>query len=143
MLSADLAREGATGNVISAASWGDVAAWIGVAPARLEATVAEYNAACDAQYDPVFNKDRRYLIPLREPPFHGVKFFQDLHNATGTLRVNETMQVLDRCRAPIPGLYAGGDLCGGWLGWDYPIELGGIDLAFAFACGRHVGRCAV
>jgi hypothetical protein len=32
-----------------------------------------------------------------------------------------------------------GDVCGGWLGADYPIELGGIDLAFAFATGRHVG----
>ncbi len=39
------------------ASWDEIADWVGVEPAVLEATVDEYNAACDRGHDPLFGKE--------------------------------------------------------------------------------------
>jgi fumarate reductase flavoprotein subunit len=120
----------------------EIAEWMGVAPAALEATVEEYNASCDKGYDLIFNKERRYLDPLRTPPYYAVTAWQDYHEAVGNIRINERMEVLDKQDKPIAGLYAGGCSCGGWVADTYPIELSGFALAFALNSGRIAGENA-
>jgi fumarate reductase flavoprotein subunit len=133
----------AKGDIKIANTWVEIAQWMGVEPAVLEATVNEYNQSCDQGYDPIFNKDKRYLDPIRTPPYYAITAYQDYHSAVGNIKINHQMEVLNERDNPIPGLYAGGDTCSGWVADTYPIELSGFALAFAFNSGRIAAENAV
>ena len=122
-------------------TWGGIAQWIGTEPEVLEATIDEYNSFCDRGYDATFLKDRRYLVPLRKPPFYAIKFRAAMYDAIGPIKINQNMEVLDKQFKPIPGLYAGGSAAGGWQSDDYcgDVLFGGA-LSFAINSGRIAGK---
>ena len=100
-------------------SWDDIAAWMGVEPAALEATVEEYNAACDEGHDPVFGKARKYLRPLRTPPFYAIVGQAHICDTVGGIKIDERMRVIDTdgqaharsvCRRSRDRRLGGGDL---------------------------------
>jgi fumarate reductase flavoprotein subunit len=124
---------------IKSDSWDEIAKWIGAPAKTLKATVEEFNSFCDHGYDETFVKDRRYLRPVRKPPFYAVKFGVMVVDTCGPIRVNEAMEVLDAEHHPIPGLFAAGVTVSGWQGHDYCG-----DLMFASALGFSVnsGRIA-
>jgi fumarate reductase flavoprotein subunit len=132
----------AKGDIKIANSWAEMAEWMGVPAERLEAEVAEYNAACDAGHDSVFNKDRRYLYRIDTPPFYAITARQDYHTAVGIIKINENMEVVNENDDPIGGLYAGGDTASGWTGDIYPIIISGSATAFAVNSGRIAGANA-
>jgi fumarate reductase flavoprotein subunit len=123
-------------------SWDDIADWMGAGRAVLGATIDEYNAACDRGHDPVFAKDRAYLIPLRTPPYYAVKCMSSLLNTIGGIKVNENMEVLDKQDNPVPGLYAAGVDVGGWSSDTYCAVLPGTAFGFAINSGRIAGENA-
>jgi fumarate reductase flavoprotein subunit len=124
-------------------TWNDIAGWIGADPETLEATVDEYNAACDQKHDSLFAKDPRYLLPLRTPPFYAVKGHVGLCDAYGGIMINEKMEVLDDKDKPIPGLYAAGSTAGCWESESYCYRLTGHLVGFALNSGRIAGESAV
>jgi len=130
------------GNIKISESWADIGEWIGLAPGVLDATLKEYNGFCKQGYDEAFGKDQRYLVPLRTPPFYGMKCVQSFHGTIGGIKINHHMEVLDRKNNPIPGLYAGGIDTGGWESKTYCLTLSGSAFGFALNSGRMAGENA-
>lgn len=124
-------------------SWDEIANWIGVEPMILKATIDEYNAACDQGYDPLFGKERRYLLPLRSAPYYAIRGHACICDTMGGIKINENMEGLDTEDNPIPGLYAAGVTAGGWESENYNYHLTGHLLGFALNSGRIAGENAV
>lgn len=123
-------------------SWDEIADWIGADPEVLQATIDEYNTACDRGYDPIFNKERIYLLSLRTPPYYAVKGRADFLGTIGGIKINEYMEVIDKQENPIPGLYAAGIDTGGWEPESYCALLAGSTFGFAINSGRIAGENA-
>lgn len=141
-LSESLRKEAEEGKIKVAASWDEIARWIGADPEVLKATVDEYNSSCERGHDHIFAKDRRYLIPLRTPPYYAMMGRAGLTTTQGGIKINHHMEVLNAQDDPIPGLYAGGDATGGWEPQTYNAHLSGSGLGFALNSGRIAGENA-
>ena len=124
-------------------SWDEIAGWIGADPVVLKASIDEYNAACDDRRDGLFAKDRRYLLPMRTPPFYAVKAHLGLCDAYGGIKINENMEALDMEDNPIQGLFAAGSTAGCWESEAYCYRLTGHLVGFALNSGRIAGENAV
>ncbi len=120
----------------------ELAEWMGADLTTLKATIDEYNAACDAGHDGVFGKDRKYLQPLRTPPFFALKGHVNICDTIGGIKINEKMEVIDLDGKVIPGLYAAGVTTGGWEGETYDYNLTGHLVGFALNSGRTAGENA-
>jgi fumarate reductase flavoprotein subunit len=131
-----------SGRMKISGSWGEIADWIGVDMAVLKSTVDEYNDVCDRGYDPVFAKDRKYLVPLRTPPYYAVECHMGMMNTIGGIKINEHMEVMDKQDNAIPGLYAAGVDTGGWVTDTYCSILPGSAFGFALNSGRIAGERA-
>ena len=121
----------------AADSPGALARLAGIAPAGLERTVAAWNDACAAGSDPLGRKQG--LVPLVEPPFTAILMRVGAGISFGGLAVDGDLRVLGAGGAPIPGLYAAGEILGGaqTSGQSYT---GGMLLTPALAFGRLLGR---
>jgi fumarate reductase flavoprotein subunit len=121
-------------------SWDEIADWIGADPEALKTTIDEYNTACDRGHDPIFAKDRKYLLPLRTPPYYAIKCHVTFVNTIGGIKINEHMEVLNNQDIPIPGVYAAGVDTGGWESETYCERLSGSAFGFAVNSGRIAGE---
>ena len=120
----------------------ELAGFIGAKPAVLKKTIEEHNAACAQGHDPVFCKDRRYLLPVATTPYYAIKAQAGICDAIGGVKINEHMEVIDQDDSGIPGLYAAGSTTGGWETENYCYELTGHLLGFALNSGRIAGENA-
>jgi tricarballylate dehydrogenase len=112
-----------------------LAAAIGLDANAMERTVASYNAACpvDAPFDPGRRDGRatqglhppksNWALALREPPFSAYAVTGGITFTLGGLAVDDRARVLDRAGAPLPGLFATGDVIGLFHG-GYPSGAG-------------------
>jgi fumarate reductase flavoprotein subunit len=141
-LSDELKIEEGEGTVKISDSWEEIARWIGAEPKVLQSTIETYNYGCDHGHDGVMAKDRRYLMPLRVPPYYAMKGHINMTTTQGGIKINQHMEVLNQQDVPIPGLYAGGDTTGGWESETYNVNLSGSGLGFAFNSGRIAGENA-
>jgi fumarate reductase flavoprotein subunit len=130
------------GDIKISKSWNEIAEWIGADPSVLKSTVDQYNASCDEKHDGLFAKDRRYLLPLRTPPFYAVRAHIGLCDAYGGIKINENMEALDTVDNPIPGLFAAGSTTGCWESESYCYRLTGHLVGFALNSGRIAGENA-
>jgi fumarate reductase flavoprotein subunit len=142
-LEREVQKQADKGDLKLSDSWDEIAAWMGAQPAVLKATVQEYNSSCDDKHDALFAKDRRYLLPLRTPPYYAVKGHLGLCDAYGGIKINEKMEALDNEDNPIPGLYAAGSTAGCWESESYCYRLTGHLVGFALNSGRIAGENAV
>jgi len=141
-LAKELQLESNKGTIKVSDSWDKIAKWIGADPKVLKATIDEYNSCCDRGYDDIFAKDRRYLVPLRTPPYYAIKGRVSILTTQGGIKINHHMEVLNSQDNPIPGLYAAGDDTGGWEPDTYNVNLSGSGLGFALNSGRIAGENA-
>jgi fumarate reductase flavoprotein subunit len=139
-LQTELDEDGAAGIGWNAGTIEGLAGAIGVHPAALAKTVAEYNAACDAGNDSLFYKSDKFLRPIRKPPFYAIDMGPAMEVSCGTIRVNGNLQVLDKDRKPIPGLYATGNDAVGLYGDCYNLDIPGSAQGFAQTSGRVAAR---
>jgi fumarate reductase flavoprotein subunit len=139
-LDAELERGMAAGKVFKGETLDDLAAKIDVPSATLGETVNEYNAAYDGQYDPIFDKDRMYLDPIKKAPFYAARLGLAAFMTNGGIRINHKTEVLKEDRTVIPGLYAAGCSAGGILGDTYEVSTTGGSLSFAVNTGRIAGE---
>jgi FAD binding domain-containing protein len=96
----------------------------------LEETVAKYNSYVDAGKDADFGKPDP-LHKVQAPPFYAAWSTPILHDTLSGLRINRKCQVLDLRGQVIPGLYAAGEVAGGFA-------LHGLPRVTVF--GRIAGR---
>ena len=138
----ELQAEVHKGGVKISNTWDEIAKWMNISPESLKTTVTEYNHFCESGYDEIFDKDRRYLKPLHNPPYYAVRCHLSFLDTVGGIKINHRMEVLDSNNNAIPGLYAGGNSAGGWQSDTYCIILAGSTLGFAVNSGRIAGENA-
>jgi len=141
-LDEELRKQDAGGGAKIAGSWEEIAGWIGARPEVLAAEIEEYNSCCKRGYDAVFNKNDKYLQPLREPPYYAMKCYARVGETLGGIIVNEHMEVLDNRGEIIPGVYVAGVLADGIQGQTYCMDVGGSAMGFAVNSGRIAGESA-
>lgn len=136
---ADMASLGA---VVEANTLEELAKKTGMDPAKLKASVDEYNKVATGKVE----KDKYGFVannkedkPMTEGPWYAVKKVPTVHHTMGGLRINTQTQVLDASGKPIPGLYAAGEVTGGIHGAN---RLGGNAIADIFTFGRQAGKVA-
>jgi fumarate reductase flavoprotein subunit len=130
------------GSVKISESWKQIADWIGADPKVLKSTIKEYNSGCDQGYDHMFAKDRRYLLPLRTPPYYALECYPEYLTTIGGIKINRNMEVVNKAGGPIPGLFAAGNDTGGWESGTYCVLLSGSTMGFAINSGRIAGENA-
>jgi tricarballylate dehydrogenase len=110
----------------------------------------EYNAAVEAgRFDPTVKDGLRtkglalpksnWAQPLDTPPFAAYPVTGGITFTFGGVRVNDRAQVMSTAWAPIPGLYACGEMVGGLFHGNYP---GGTGLMSGAVFGRIAGASA-
>ncbi len=122
-----------------------------VHPQNFLDTMREYNAAVkkDVAFDPNIRDGRgtsglavdktNWANTLEKPPFEAYSVGCGITFTFGGLKINPDAHVLDIEDAPIPGLYAAGELIGGLYYFNYP---GSTGLMAGAVFGRIAGRAA-
>ena len=137
-------------SVVEANTIEDLADGLGIDVDALVQTVAEYNAAVQpGEYNPTALDGKRtegieppksnWALELDEPPYMGYAVTCGITFTFGGLKINAQTQVIDTEDAPIPGLYAAGELTGGLFYNNYP---GGSGLMAGAVFGRIAGAQA-
>jgi tricarballylate dehydrogenase len=123
----------------------------GVNPAAFLATVREYNDAVqdDLAFDPNILDGKRTVgldLPksnwarrIDTPPYEAYAVGVGVTFTFGGLRITHDGQVVDTEGAPIPGLYAAGEMVGGIFYFNYPA---GSGLTSGAVFGRIAGTSA-
>lgn len=139
-LSQALEKAVAKGQVFQADSLEELALKMGMDPETLTQEIGQYNADCAAGADSLFGKDRRYMQPLEQAPFYGIKMGMDMLTTHGGIGIDSHMRVLDPEGRPIPGLYAAGIDTSGVDSGDYCVMLSGHAFGFSLTGGRIAAR---
>ena len=107
-------------------------------PEELKATVERYNRMAKLGKDEDFGKDPHTLLPLVKPPYYGITNAGWLLTTMDGLRINENTQVLDKKGNAIEGLYAAGDVAGGFFADNlYPELVVGVAVGKTMTFARH------
>ena len=134
----------------TANSLAELAAELEINGPALEATVAEFNAACKpGDFDPSvldgvhtegLNPNKtNWALTIDEPPYEGYVTTTGITFTFGGLRINKDGEVQDLSDRSIPGLYAAGELVGGLFYENYP---GGSGLMAGSVFGKLAGESA-
>lgn len=121
-----------------------VASMAGLDPETVRATVDKYNLYVDQGKDPDFNRTTLVGIsgrPVRidSPPFYAFITKPAILSTKGGIRVNPQCQVIKIFGDPAPGLYAAGEIMGGFHGGGY---MTGTAVGKAVVFGRIAGKNA-
>jgi fumarate reductase flavoprotein subunit len=141
----DFERRLEEGLFIQADTLEELARQIEIPEAGLAKTVADYNAAVDAGEDPEFG--RKHLVHnhgalrrIETAPFYAYPSTAAVYGTYCGLRVDAAMHVLDVFGERIEGLYAAGEVVGGFHGRAY---MTGSALGKALVFGRIAARTAL
>lgn len=138
----DLDTYAVKGKIKISDSLEDIAGFIGAPPEVLKQEIELYNTCCDKGHDPVFAKDRRFLQPLRTPPYYAVQAGIKIMATHGGPKINQRMEVLNHEDDPIPGLFAAGVETGCTDSNSYDSQLTGHSFGFSVVSGRIAGESA-
>jgi 3-oxosteroid 1-dehydrogenase len=88
------------------------------------------------------NRPNPNLGALATPPFHAIEVHPGAIGTKGGPRIDEHARVLSVEGAPIPGLYAAGNVAQGVTGAGYPGAGSTIAAAmtFGYLAGRHAAK---
>ena len=124
---------------------------LGFRAARCLETLEAFNAS--TRSEPVFDPDildgrttsglrpekTNWAVPLDEPPYVAYPATGGITFTFGGIRVNTEAEVVDSSNRPMPGLFATGEITGGFFYHNYP---GGTGLTRGAVFGRLAGRNA-
>ncbi|MDO7836309.1 FAD-binding protein [Sphingobium sp. HBC34] len=138
-------REALTRGIVhSAPTIAGLAATVGLDGAALEAAVARYNAMMEAGKDSDFGRTTiagsvGKPLPLNRAPYYVLPCAVAVTGTFCGIRVDADSHVLDPYGQPLPGLFAAGEVTGGFHGASY---MSGSALAKAAIFGRIAGIMA-
>ena len=104
------------GFIKTGSNFSELAEQLEIDPAVVNEAVNDWNAMCEKGKDPDFNFDKKWLIPLENPPYYAMKIGAQLMSTYCGLRVSTGMAVIDTKGKPIPGLFAASNTIGGVIG---------------------------
>ena len=131
------------GMVCEADTLEELAAKVGISPSGLVATVEEYNKSIKQNgYDTKFNRTGLAagvgdLLTIDEPPYYAFPSTGVILGTYCGLAINDKAQVIDVFGEPIDGLYAAGEVTGGFHGSGY---MSGTALGKAVIFGRIAAK---
>jgi fumarate reductase flavoprotein subunit len=128
----------ANGIILKAATLEELAGLIGCDPAVFTETIRGYNGCVDSGRDPEFGKNA-FEMKILTAPFYACPSRPSVHHTMGGLTINRRAEVLSTSGAPIPGLFAAGEVTGGVHGGN---RLGGNAIADVMVFGRIAGANA-
>ena len=139
-----------TGHPIAAESIEEMATKAGLPEDALLRTIADFNGSInELPFDPAELDGKRTLgitppksnwaQPIDDPPFVAFAVTCGITFTYGGVKIDTDARVLDRSEEPIPGLFATGELTGGFFFGNYP---GGAGLMRGAVFGRIGGRGA-
>lgn len=150
----DWAQNGAVKQILKKArTIEELAGQMGVDPAALSRTIAEFNEHAAKGEDPAFHRgqaayDKMYgdprntpnpcLRPLTEAPFYAMPIYPGDIGTNGGLMTNAEAQVIDDAGQPIKGLYAVGNNAASSMGESYPGA--GVTIGPAMTFGYIAAR---
>ena len=133
---------------VSAPTLAELAGQLGLPPRALERTVAEYNAAMVPGQFNAHVRDGRaarltppksnWAFPLQSPPYIGYPLTCAITFTFGGVRTDSLARVITPTGAPVPGLYAAGEVTGLYY-HQYPA---GTSVLRAATFGRLAGAHA-
>ena len=129
-------------DIIIADSIDELAEKTGINPKGLKETIKEYNKYCEGGCDCLFNKERKYLIPIRGAKYYAGKNYPAGFGTLGGIRINYKTEVLNKEWEKIPGLYAAGSDTCSIFGDTYPFIFPGSTMGYAMNTGRIAGENA-
>lgn len=136
-IDASSVRANHTPGFFTGATIEDLAAKAGIDPRGLASTVKRYNRAVEAQNDWL---GRKHLpLPLSEPPFQAIRFDGCNVVSAAGIRINEDCQALRQDGSIVAGLYAAGEVIGGWQTMGRSA-CGGMMATPALTFGRMLGQ---
>lgn len=133
---------------VSAPTLRELAAIVGVDAGGLERTVESFNGAIDGSvaFDPSGLDGRRtsglgpdksnWAVELDSPPYYAITVTGGLTFTFGGLKTNVRAEALDDEGRPVEGLYAAGEIQGGFFVHNYPS---GSSLVRSTVYGRAAG----
>jgi fumarate reductase flavoprotein subunit len=130
-------------HVFVADSLEELASKTGINLDALQKTVAEYNIAGEKGRDELFNKNYRFLRPVKQPRFYAGRIAAAGFGSQGGIKINYKTEVLTREFEVIPGLYAAGADANSIYGDTYVFPLPGSMLGFALNSGRIASESAL
>ena len=119
----------------------ELAEKLGVNAENLVATVERYNELCAQGADEDFGKAAKWLVPVQNPPFYGIRRHIGLSAIMLGVNVDENMQVTREDGSVIGGLFAIGNIAGNFYGSpDYPMTVPGLSLGRCHTQGYVTGK---
>ncbi|HEY9237562.1 MAG TPA: FAD-binding protein, partial [Burkholderiaceae bacterium] len=137
--SADNLKEVENGLLVKAATLEELAERLGLSGPALTRTVARWNADAEAGADTEFGRRPETMFPLLSAPFYAARLWPVVINTQGGPVHDARQRVLDPFGAPLPRLYAAGEL-GSVFGHVY---MAGGNLSECFVGGRNAAREAM
>ena len=134
VLNDDLKQMLSSGFVQEASDAKELGEKLGIDGDTLKKTIDAYNEDVSDGADDEFGKENAATL---EGKLYGFKYGVGAHYFMGGILINENTQVLDEDENPIEGLYAAGEVTGGFHGTQR-IDGSGIGDSFTF--GRIAGR---
>ncbi|MCD7956219.1 MAG: flavocytochrome c [Lachnospiraceae bacterium] len=125
------------GYIVSGETVEELAEKLGLDADALQATIDQWNADCEAGADSQFGRESN--LNKLEGTLYGYNFGVGAHYFMGGILINEYTQVVDTNGDAIEGLYAAGEVTGGFHG-SYRVD--GSGTADAFVFGRLAGKYA-
>ena len=132
------------GKLLSAPTLDELAAKTGLPAERFKQSIASYNADAKAERDSRYGRTSLAagyggLVPVEKPPFYAYLSGSAIIATYCGLTVDTDMRVLDVFGNVIAGLYAAGEVTGGFHGVAF---MTGTSLGKSTICGRVAGRNA-
>ena len=112
---------------------------LGIDPAVLVKTLADWNDAVAAGEDKEFGRTTGMEHDLSKAPYYAIKVAPGIHHTMGGVKINTNTQVIDTNGNVIPGLFAAGEVTGGVHGGN---RIGGNAVADIVVYGRIAGANA-
>ncbi len=100
---------------------------------KFKATFDRYNQLMKVGRDEDFGKDPQKLVVLNKPPYYACRTTMGILVAQGGPYVTDNFQVIDKQNKLIPGLYACGNVAGGFNSYEFSMD---ADIG-------SLGRCVV
>ncbi len=130
-ISPDFSNEVEEGYIFKADTIEELAEAIGLDPEVLAQTVADYN---DAMANGTDELGRTNGQPIQDAPFYAGRVIAVSPDTAGGVTVNTKLQVTNVFGEPIPGLYAVGNMTGGFKG---RVNVGcGQAIGWSYTAGR-------
>lgn len=118
----------------------ELAEKLGIDPAVLAKTLADWNEIVKNQNDTQFGRTTGMENDLTTAPYYAIQVAPGIHHTMGGVKINTSAQVIDTEDAVIPGLFAAGEVTGGVHGGN---RLGGNAVADIVIFGRIAAQSAV